>query len=120
VYPDVFAARGLIVAMRRGSFRDAGLRRRGPLGLGTSSNRCATISRRPTCGRSIGRRRHASGADEQQYRVEQDRDIVVLLDAGRLMAAPVPGGERANDRDLTRLDAAVDASRWSGSSRRAR
>ena len=36
-----------------------------------------------------------------QYRVEQDRDVVCLLDAGRLMAAPLG--------DRTRLDAALDA-----------
>ena len=36
-----------------------------------------------------------------QYRVEQDRDVVCLLDAGRLMAAPLG--------DRTRLDATVDA-----------
>src|SRR5207244_1736077 len=36
-----------------------------------------------------------------QYRVEQDRDVVCMLDAGRLMAAPLG--------DRTRLDATVDA-----------
>jgi uncharacterized protein (DUF58 family) len=36
-----------------------------------------------------------------QYRVEQDRAVVCLLDAGRLMAAPLG--------DRTRLDVAVDA-----------
>ncbi|HEY5171671.1 MAG TPA: DUF58 domain-containing protein, partial [Acidimicrobiia bacterium] len=36
------------------------------------------------------------------YRVEQDRDVVCLLDTGRLMAAPL-------DERTTRLDAAVDA-----------
>src|SRR6266571_679358 len=36
-----------------------------------------------------------------QYRVEQDRDVVCMLDAGRLMAAPLD--------DRTRLDATVDA-----------
>jgi uncharacterized protein (DUF58 family) len=36
-----------------------------------------------------------------QYRIEQDRDVVCLVDAGRLMGAPI--GE------LTRLDEAVDA-----------
>jgi len=47
-----------------------------------------------------------------QYRIEQDRDVVCLLDAGRLMAAPL---RRAGDSDtdpaprITRLDAAVDA-----------
>ena len=34
-YPDVYAAHRLIVALRRGRFRDPGLRTRGPLGLGT-------------------------------------------------------------------------------------
>jgi len=36
-----------------------------------------------------------------QYRVEQDRDLICLVDAGRLMAAPL------GDRD--RLDVALDA-----------
>ena len=35
------------------------------------------------------------------YRLDQERDVICLLDAGRLMAAPVG--------DRTRLDAAVDA-----------
>ena len=46
-----------------------------------------------------------------QYRIEQDRDVVCLLDAGRLMAAPL-----GDARDATRLDAAVDAVTWSRSS----
>jgi uncharacterized protein (DUF58 family) len=36
-----------------------------------------------------------------QYRVEQDREVMLLVDSGRLMASPL--------RDRTRLDAAVDA-----------
>ena len=36
-----------------------------------------------------------------QFRVEQDREVMLLLDAGRLMSAPL--------EDRTRLDAAVDA-----------
>src|SRR5437879_9848418 len=36
-----------------------------------------------------------------QYRVDQDRDVLCLCDGGRLMAAPVD--------DRTRLDAALDA-----------
>ena len=35
VYPDVPAARRLVIALRRGRFRDPGRRTRGPLGLGT-------------------------------------------------------------------------------------
>jgi len=37
-----------------------------------------------------------------QFRVEQDRDVIIAIDAGRLMAGPV-------DVSRTRLDAAVDA-----------
>jgi uncharacterized protein (DUF58 family) len=36
-----------------------------------------------------------------QFRVEQDREVMLLIDSGRLMAAPLG--------DRTRLDAAVDA-----------
>jgi uncharacterized protein (DUF58 family) len=36
-----------------------------------------------------------------QYRIEQDRDVICLVDTGRLMAAPLG--------TLTRLDAALDA-----------
>jgi uncharacterized protein (DUF58 family) len=36
-----------------------------------------------------------------QYRVEQDREVMLLIDAGRLMASPL--------QDRTRLDVAVDA-----------
>ena len=47
-----------------------------------------------------------------QYRIEQDRDVVCLLDAGRLMAAPLMVAPVAGDgaaQRITRLDAAVDA-----------
>jgi uncharacterized protein (DUF58 family) len=37
-----------------------------------------------------------------QYRVEQDRDVICVIDCGRLMAAPLSAG-------ATRLDAAIDA-----------
>jgi len=36
-----------------------------------------------------------------QYRVERDRDVICVIDCGRLMAAPFA--------DRTRLDAALDA-----------
>jgi uncharacterized protein (DUF58 family) len=96
--------------LRRGRFRDAGLRIRGPLGLGTEFEsvrdylpdddvRQVNWSATARVGRPMS----------NQYRIEQDRDVVCLLDAGRLMAAPLPGGDRVDDRELTRLDAAVDA-----------
>ena len=37
-----------------------------------------------------------------QYRIEQDRDVICVLDCGRLMAAPLSAG-------ATRLDIAIDA-----------
>jgi uncharacterized protein (DUF58 family) len=110
VYPDVFAAQRLVVALRRGRFRNPGLRTRGPLGLGTEFESIRDYSpdddvrqiNWPATAR-VGR------PMSNQYRIEQDRDVVCLLDAGRLMAAPLPGGDRVDDRELTRLDAAVDA-----------
>ncbi|MEJ7797993.1 MAG: DUF58 domain-containing protein [Solirubrobacteraceae bacterium] len=103
VYPDLPAARRLALAVRCGRFRESGRQSRGPLGLGTEFeslreylpdddirqvNWPATVR--------LGR------AMSNQYRVEQDRDVICVLDCGRLMAAPLSGG-------ATRLDAAVDA-----------
>ncbi len=111
VYPDVYAAHRLVVALRRRNFGDPGLRRRGPLGLGTEfesvrdylpDDDVRQINWQAT--ERVGR------PMSNQYRVEQDRDVVCLLDAGRLMAAPVTRehGDGASPR-ITRLDAAVDA-----------
>jgi uncharacterized protein (DUF58 family) len=43
-----------------------------------------------------------------QYRVEQDRNVVCCIDSGRLMAAPV-SADPGTGVPLTRLDAALDA-----------
>jgi uncharacterized protein (DUF58 family) len=103
VYPDVFAAQRVVVAIRRGRFRDPGLRTLGPLGLGTDfesirdylpDDDVRQINWTATA--RVGR------PMSTVYRIEQDRDVVCLLDAGRLMGAPL--STRA-----TRLDAAVDA-----------
>jgi uncharacterized protein (DUF58 family) len=112
VYPDVFAAQRIVIAMRRGRFRDPGLRRRGPLGLGTEfesvrdylpDDDIRQINWQAT--ERVGR------PMSNQYRIEQDRDVVCLLDAGRLMAAPLrnPGDDARAEPRITRLDAAVDA-----------
>src|SRR5262245_11492165 len=102
VYPDVPAARRLVIALRQGRFREPGQRTRGPLGLGTDfesvreylpDDDVRQINWLATA--RLGR------PMSNQYRVEQDRDVVCLLDTGRLMTAPIG--------DLTRLDAAVDA-----------
>ncbi len=114
VYPDVFAAQRIVIALRRGRFRDPGLRTRGPLGLGTEfesvrdylpDDDVRQINWQATA--RVGR------PMSNQYRIEQDRDVVCLLDAGRLMAAPLEVGPTVGQgetaRRITRLDAAVDA-----------
>jgi uncharacterized protein (DUF58 family) len=102
VYPDVPAAQRLVIALRQGRFRDPGQRTRGPLGLGTDfeairdylpDDDVRQINWRATA--RLGR------PMSNQYRIEQDRDVVCVLDAGRLMGAPIG--------TMTRLDAAVDA-----------
>jgi uncharacterized protein (DUF58 family) len=103
VYPDLPAARRLALAVRTGRFREPGHRSRGPLGLGTEFEsirdylpdddiRQVNWPATARLGRPMS----------NQYRIEQDRDVICVLDCGRLMAAPLSGG-------ATRLDAAVDA-----------
>jgi uncharacterized protein (DUF58 family) len=102
VYPDLPTAYRLALAVRKSRFRETGERSRGPLGLGTEFEsvrdylpdddiRQVNWAATARLGRPMS----------NQYRIEQDRDVILLVDAGRLMSAPL--GER------TRLDAAVDA-----------
>ena len=74
----------------------------GRSGSAPTSSRSATTSPTTTSARSTGPPPQRLGRPmSNQYRVEQDRDRVGLLDGGRLMAAPIG--------DRTRLDAALDA-----------
>jgi uncharacterized protein (DUF58 family) len=102
VYPGLPSARRLALQVRQGRFRDVGRLTRGPLSLGTDFEsirdyvpdddiRQVNWAASERVGRPMS----------NQYRVEQDREVMLLLDAGRLMAAPLG--------DRTRLDAAVDA-----------
>ncbi len=102
VYPDLPAASRIADSVRRGRFRETGHRTRGSLGLGTEFEsirdyqpdddiRQVNWSASERVGRPMS----------NQYRVEQDRDVICALDSGRLMGAPLAGG--------TRLDVAVDA-----------
>ena len=102
VYPDMPAAYRLAAAVREGRFRETGQRSRGPLGLGTDfesvrdylpDDDVRQVNWRATA--RLGR------PMSNQYRIEHDRDVVCVVDAGRLMAAPLA--------DRTRLDAAIDA-----------
>ncbi len=102
VYPDLVTARSIRMAVRHGRFRDPARRSRGPLGLGTEfesirdylpDDDIRHVNWRATA--RVGR------PMSNQYRIEQDRDVICVVDQGRLMAAPLG--------DRTRIDAAVDA-----------
>src|SRR4051812_36777279 len=103
VYPDVYAAQRLVVALRRGRFRDPGLRTRGPLGLGTDFESIRDYLPDDDVRQINWTASERTGRPMSNvYRIEQDRDVICLVDAGRLMTAPL-------DERTTRLDAAVDA-----------
>ena len=102
VYPDVPAARRIVTAIRRGRFRNPGLLTRGPLGLGTEFEAVRDYQPDDDIRQVNWAATSRTGRPmSNQYRVEQDRDVVCLLDSGRLMSAPIG--------DRTRLDAALDA-----------
>jgi uncharacterized protein (DUF58 family) len=103
VYPDLPAARRLALAVRQGRFATSGRVMRGALGLGTDFESLRDYSpdddiRQVNWKATARLQRPISN----QYRLDQDRDIVLAVDTGRLMAAPL---ERHRDR----LDAALDA-----------
>ncbi|MEA2221037.1 MAG: hypothetical protein QOJ35_3663 [Solirubrobacteraceae bacterium] len=103
VYPDLPAARRIALSVREGRFRDQGQRSRGPLGLGTEFESIRDYLpdddiRQVNWPATVRLGRPMSN----QYRVEQDRDVICVIDCGRLMAAPLSAG-------ATRLDVAIDA-----------
>lgn len=103
VYPDLPAARRLATAVRKGRLREQGRLTRGALGLGTDFESIRDYSpdddvRQVNWLATARFERPMSN----QYRLDQDRDVLCVVDTGRLMAAPV--GARA-----TRLDIALDA-----------
>ena len=102
VYPDLPAARRLALSVRQGRFRDQGRLTRGPLGLGTDFESIRDYSPDDDARQINWRATDRLGRPmSNQFRVEQDREVMLLIDAGRLMGAPL--------EDRTRLDAAVDA-----------
>jgi len=101
-YPDLPAARRLVRAVRTSVPTAPGSSLRGPLGLGTDfealrdylpDDDVRLVNWRATA--RLGR------PMSNTYRVEQSRRVLLAVDCGRLMAAPLSGA--------TRLDAAVDA-----------
>lgn len=106
VYPDLPAAQRLAQAVRQRSIRAVGSRRRGPLGLGTefesvreyrTDDDVRQINWRATA--RLGR------PMSNNLRVEQDTDLWVLVDTGRLSGASLI----ATTGPVTRLDLALDA-----------
>ena len=102
VYPDLPAARRLAQAVRQGKLGAEGRRVRGPLGLGTDFESVREYVPDDDVRRINWRATSRLGRPmTNQYRIDQNRDVVCLIDTGRLMAAPLG--------DRSRLDAALDA-----------
>jgi len=102
VYPDVLTARRLASSVRAGRLADASGSRLGPTGLGTAfealreyqpDDDLRLVNWRATA--RLGR------AISNQFRVEQSQNVVLALDAGRLLLAPTGG--------RVRMDLAVDS-----------
>ena len=108
VYPDLPAARRLALEVRLGRFRGEGRRARGPLGLGTEFESIREYAPdddiRQVNWKATLRVGHPMS---NTYRVEKDREVMCLVDCGRLMGAPLPPREARPA--ATRLDVAVDA-----------
>lgn len=103
VYPDLPAAQRLSRAARVTAISVAGQSLRGPLGLGTDFE--ALREYRPDDDvRQVNWRATARMGRPMSntYRVEQSRRVLLALDCGRVVAAPLAGR-------LSRLDIAVDA-----------
>ena len=102
VYPDMPAAYRAAAHARHTRYRDPGTRGRGPLGLGTEFESVREYSPdddiRQVNWRATARLGRPMSND---YRLEQDRDVIAVVDSGRLMRAPLD--------DRSRLDAALDA-----------
>jgi uncharacterized protein (DUF58 family) len=102
VYPDVITARRIARAVATGRFTTEAMRRGRFLGIGTEFESIREYTpdddiRQVNWQATARMQRPMSN----QYRIDQDRDVVLLIDTARLMAAPLGR--------LTRLDAAIDA-----------
>ncbi len=115
VHPDLPAAHRIALAARRGLLQSEG-RNRGPLGLGTEFE--AVREYRPDDDvRQINwlATARTGKAMSTVHRQEEDRDLIVVVDTGRLMAAPfrAPASATAITTSTlaatTRLDAVFDA-----------
>ncbi len=100
VYPDLPGARRMAAARREQRRREG--RSRGPLGLGTEFESVREYVPDDDVRRINWKATARLGRPmTNQYRVEQDRDILCMVDCGRLMSSPVGSA--------TRLDLSLDA-----------
>lgn len=101
VMPDMHTARRLAADLRSGRIASEASAALGDLGLGTAFEKVREYSQGDDVRRInwFATARHGRPL-VNEYRIEQDRDVVCLVDMGRLMSAPLG---RA-----TRLDLAVD------------
>jgi uncharacterized protein (DUF58 family) len=101
VFPDMPSGRRLAARARAGRLPEA-TRRRGAVGLGTEFERIREYSPDDDVRQINWRATARTGRPmSNQYRIDQDRDVLCVVDAGRLMAAPIG--------NVTLLDLAVDA-----------
>jgi uncharacterized protein (DUF58 family) len=101
VYPDLVGARRLAHAVRRGALPEAGRRARGSFGLGTAFEAVREYAPDDDVRQINWRATARLGRPmSNQYRIDQDREVRCLVDAGRLSAAACAGG--------TLLDVALD------------
>ena len=102
VYPDLPSARRIAQAVRQGRFKESGRIQRGPLGLGTDFETIRDYLPDDDIRQVNWQATSRAGRPmSNTYRVEQDRDVMCVVDSGRLMGAPIG--------DRTRLDVALDA-----------
>jgi uncharacterized protein (DUF58 family) len=102
VYPNLVMARRLALRLRQGRAAPDGRLRRGPIGLGTDFESIREYLPDDDIRQVNWRASARLGRPmSNQYRIEQDHDVLCIVDSGRLMAAPIPQG--------TLLDAALDA-----------
>ena len=102
-YPDVPAAQRTRDRAAAGRFREPGRRTRGPLGLGTEFESVRDYLPDDDVRQINWLATERTGRPmSNQYRIEQDRDVMCLLDAGRLMSAPIGDARRASMPRSTR------------------
>ena len=102
VYPDLVSARVLVTRLRRDLAGHAGRAARGSLGLGTDFESVREYTPDDDIRQLNWRASARMGRPmSNQYRLERDRDVVCLIDCGRLMSAPAGAASL--------LDVALDA-----------